>query len=206
MAAATTIIAGASLALSAAATAKGVVDAKKAKDDAGNYKRQKLKNSAEDIQISTKGADIIREEGSRATASMIGAVKRGGARAIGANVGKITSQNLKYQNEAALNIDRQEQYRNKMIADQNFEVQSMYERREEADLRGLGAQMEAAKQTTWNGLSAMQNSVAYGANSGAFSKAPPTPRGKVTTLSDNLQQGVKSDFKYNNPKIQLSNA
>jgi len=191
MAVATTIIAGASLALSAAATAKGAIDAKKAKDDISDYKRQDLKNSAEDIQISTKGSDIIREEGSRATASMIGAVKRGGARAINANVGKITSQNLKYQNEAALNIDRQEQYRNKMIADQNFEVQSMYERREEADLRGLGAQAEAAKQTTWNGLSAMQNSVSYGANNGAFGSSGGSQRANVSTVSSLNSSGIK---------------
>jgi hypothetical protein len=168
MAAATTIIAGAGLALGAATSVKGAIDAGKTKKDLRNYKRQDLKNYAEDMQISTAGSDIMREESARTTNTLIGNITRGGSRAINENLGKIVSYNNKASQQAAMDIDRQYQDRNRMVAMENTRIQDMYERREEGDLAGLGAKLQADRQTTWNGLSAMQSSLAYGANNGMF--------------------------------------
>lgn len=179
MAAATTIIAGAAIAAGAAQSAKGIIDTAKTNKAINNYERQDLTNSAEKIQISTAGSDLIREEGARTTNSLIGAVKRGGARAITGNVGRIAASNNKYNQSAAADIDQQITRRNSLIAQENSRIQSMYERREEQDLNGLGAKLESAKQTTWNGFSTIQNGLSFGANNGMFEAAP---RGTVSTV------------------------
>lgn len=171
MAAATTIIAGVAIAAGAAQATKGIIDTSKANDAINNYQRQDLTNSAEKIQISTAGSDLIREEGARTTNSLIGAVKRGGARAITGNVGRIAATNSKYNQRASADLDQQIQRRNSLIAQENTRIQHMYERREESDLEGLAAQLEASRKTTWAGFSTMQKGINYGAQNGMFGEA-----------------------------------
>jgi hypothetical protein len=62
MAAATAIIGGIALAGGLAQTGKGIADSRKANRLLNNYERQDLYNSYSDIQISTEGFDIAREE------------------------------------------------------------------------------------------------------------------------------------------------
>lgn len=170
MAAATTLIAGAGLALGAGTAIKGGIDAGNTKKQLNNYNRQELKNYAEDMQISTAGSDLMREESARTTNTLINNVTRGGSRAINENLGKIVSFNNRSNQQAAFEIDKQYQDRNRMVAMENSRIQDMYERREEGDIAGLGQKLYADKQTTWNGLSAMQSSLNFAAMSGAFDK------------------------------------
>jgi hypothetical protein len=172
MAAATTIIGGVALAAAAAQTTKGIIDTSKANKALNNYERQDLVNSYEDMAVSTEGAELMREESARTTNSLISAVAKGGSRAITANVGRIAATNVEGNRIAAYELDRKLDDKNQMIASENARIQSMYENREIMDLQGIGAQLEAGKQTTWNGLSAMQNSVGYMANNGAFDAKP----------------------------------
>ena len=193
MAAATTIIAGATMALGAATTVKGISDTAKANRMINNYDRQDLKNHSEDIQISTAGSDLIREEGARTTNSLVDTVSKGGARAITGNVGRITAANNKYNRRAAVDLDRQIMRRNTMIAQENSRIQSMYERREEIDIAGLSRQLEASKQTTWNGLSTIHSGLMYGANNGMFeSERDPVS----TVLSEGFEpEGIQGGSK-----------
>jgi hypothetical protein len=172
MAAATTIIGGVALAAATAQTAKGIVDTSKANKALNNYERQDLRNTMEDMQISTAGSDLIREETARTTNTLISTVARGGSRAITSNVGRIAATNVEGSRQAAYELDNQILNRNHAIARENARIQDMYENREIMDLQGIGAQLEAGKQTTWNGLSAMQNSVGFMANNGAFDAKP----------------------------------
>jgi hypothetical protein len=59
--------------------AKEKRDAKKALE---NYKRQELENVAEDLQVSTLGADRQLAEQSRLASTQIGALQGGGTRAL----------------------------------------------------------------------------------------------------------------------------
>lgn len=170
MAAATTIIAGAGMAIGAATAAKGAVDGAKTKKQLNNYKRQDLTNAFEDMPISTVGSDLMREESARNTNNLSNMVARGGARAITGNIGRISAANNRGSQQAAMQIDGQYMDRNRMIAQENSRIQDMYERREEGDLAGLGAKLQADRQTTWNGISAMQSSLNFGANNGMFQK------------------------------------
>lgn len=186
------------MALGAATTVKGIADTAKTNRQINNYDRQDLKNYSEDIQISTAGSDLIREEGARSTNKLVDTVSKGGARAITGNVGRIAEANNKYNRRAAIDLDRQITRRNTMIARENARIQSMYERREEQDLAGLGAKLEASKQTTWNGLSTIHSGLMYGANNGMFDKAGgqdkfTTPDGAFSR-PDYAYEGYESNY------------
>lgn len=199
MAAATTIIAGSALAIGAATAVKGGIDAGKTKKELNNYKRQDLKNYSEDMQISTVGSDLMREESARTTNSLINTVSRGGSRAINENLGKIVSYNNKASQQAAMDIDRQYQDRNRMVAMENSRIQDMYERREEGDLAGLGQKLQADRQTMWNGVSAMQSAASFGANSGMFAKGGGNGiKGISNNSSTNGTGNDVADFYYKN--------
>lgn len=175
MAAATTLLTAGALAAGAATTASGAISAGKTKKELNNYKRQDLKNYAEDMQISTAGSDLMREESARTTNTLINNVTRGGSRAINENLGKIVSFNNRSNQQAAFEIDKQYQDRNRMVAMENSRIQDMYERREEGDIAGLGQKLQADRQTMWNGISAMQNSAMYAANTGMFEGGGSNP-------------------------------
>lgn len=164
----TAVIAGGSLALGAYKTAKGASEKNKFEDKLNNYDRQKLNNRAEDLKINTAAADLMTEESARTTNAMIGAVSKGGSRAITSNVGRIQGSNTKANQRAALNIDRQVQRRNNAIVRENARIERMHENREISDMQGLGAGIEAGRQTMWSGMSDMQNSLNFAANNGMF--------------------------------------
>jgi hypothetical protein len=175
MAAATTlIVGGVALAGAAAQTASGIAQTAKANKAINNYQRQDLTNKMEDIQISTMGSDLMREESARTTNTMINTIARGGSRAINANIGKITAANSQQNKYAAYDIEQQSTRRNELIARENARIQDMYENRENQDLYGLGAQLQAGRDTTWNGLSSMQTAIGFMGNNGVFDKKPKT--------------------------------
>lgn len=122
------------------------------------------------MPISTAGSDLLREESARTTNTLINSVSRGGSRALSDNVGRISAANTDANRRASYDLDRQYQDRNRLIARENSRIQGMYERREEGDLAGLGAKLQADRETTWNGISAMQSGLNYGANNGMFDK------------------------------------
>jgi len=169
--AAATIIAGAGLALGAGTSIAGAIGANKSKKALNNYKRQDLTNAFEKMQISTAGSDLMREEAGRTVNGLTSAVSRGGARAITGNIGRIAATSNDANQRAAMEIDRQYQDRNRFIANENSRIQDMYENRENMDLAGLGAQMQANRETMWNGISGMQSSFNFGAQNGMFAKS-----------------------------------
>jgi len=167
----TAIIAGGSLALGAFKTVKGASEKNKFEDKLNNYDRQELNNRAEDLQINTAAADLMTEESARTTNAMIGAVSKGGSRAVTGNAGRIQASNTRANKKAALSLERQVQRRNNSIVRENARIERMMERREEGDIRGLGAAREAARQTMWSGMSDIQNSANFAANKGMFGGA-----------------------------------
>jgi hypothetical protein len=174
MAAATAIIGGIALAGGLAQTGKGIADSRKANRLLNNYERQDLYNSYSDIQISTEGFDIAREESARTTNTFTNLAAMGGSRAINANISKIYAQNTQANRTAVAALDSQYTDRNFMIAKENARIQDMYENRELLDLQGIGSFMQAGRETTFNGMSAMQSSLGYMANNGVFDKKKPT--------------------------------
>ena len=66
---------------------------KKAQNEMNNYERQSLDNAFKNVQISTLGSDLMREENQRTTANLLDASKDAGVRGIMGAIPKILAQN-----------------------------------------------------------------------------------------------------------------
>jgi hypothetical protein len=115
-------------------------------DDMNNYPRQALINPYSQLQVSTLGADRQREDMSRIMATYANLAAMGGSRAV---VG-LTPQLIQQQNtqgaQIMADLDAQEKQRQALIAQGESQVQNMMENRENADLAGLGNQLNIATQ------------------------------------------------------------
>jgi len=69
--AAVSAMALAGLGMSAFQTVKGITDANKAKRDLANLETPDLNNAFENIQISTVGSDLMKEQNAMTSANMI---------------------------------------------------------------------------------------------------------------------------------------
>lgn len=183
------IAAGASAALGVAGGAINYFEGKKRKEAAekalSQFERQELTNVHEGRQVSTMGADLLREENSRAVASGVQALRESGTRGLIGGLGRIQQQNNKLNRGIAANLDEQRKGIDRDIAQDNTRIQGVQENRDNQELAGIGAELEAGRQTQANGLSAAISSV-----QGAL-----LPQGGGGGLTDMLGKGGKSGFK-----------
>lgn len=173
MAAATTIIAATAAAGGLAKSVSGAAQTRKAQNAIDSYERQELDNAFEDMQISTLGSDLIKEEGQRTTATLVDAARSGGVRSIMSAIPKIVSLNNDTNAEAMKVLDDQVIRRNYAIAQDDARIREMQERREEGDLAGLGMELNAGRQNMWSGISDVANAGMMFANSYS---ATPNPQ------------------------------
>lgn len=117
-----------------------------------NYERQELNNLADNLQLSTYGSDLIREETARSLAGGFDALRQSGSRALIGGAGRAVASSAQANRRAALDLDRQQQQRQYSILRENQAIRGMQERREEDDLAGMGAMREAGVQNMWNGI------------------------------------------------------
>lgn len=153
MAAATTIIAGGLIAGGGIAKAiSGMSRAKKYQKKIENYDRQDLNNLADNIQLSTYKSDLLKEETARNVSTAMDNVTEGGQRAIIGATGKVADALLKANEIAGDDLNNQDIKRQYTKVRDGQRIRAMQERREEADLAGMGAMAEAGRQDTWAGV------------------------------------------------------
>ena len=149
MAAATTIIAAGSAALSAGTGIAGAISqgkqAKNYQKQIENYQRQKLVNPYADLQVSTLGADRQREDLARTMTTYGNLASLSGTRGIASLLPNLTQTQNDQTAKIAANLDEQEKQRQQLIAQGDAQVQSMQENREQNDLLGLGNAYQTAK-------------------------------------------------------------
>lgn len=136
-----------------------------------NYKRQELRNSMEDVQVSTLGADRQREDLSRSVATMANNAAMGGGRSVVGLASNVLQSQMENEAKIVADLDMQEKQRQQLIAQGAFSVQQMQEQREKDDLLGLGQAMATAQQNKangWNTFGQGMMSLGMGAASGVF--------------------------------------
>ena len=126
-------------------------EAKRTKEAIDNYPRQTLTNPNSGMQVSTLGADRMREDLARTVATMTEQAALGGIKGVASLAPNIIQQQNAQEAQIAANLDEQEKQRQQMIAQGNAMVQQMTEQRENNDLLGLGQQLSVAKQNQANG-------------------------------------------------------
>jgi hypothetical protein len=134
---------------------KGVMGAKqasKARKAIDSYQRQDLTNIYEDLSVSTKGAELQREELARATATSIGALQQGGIRGVLGGIGKVQEQNIAASRQIGADLDIQQKEIERLQAGDEARIQQITEQREQADLAGLGQQLSVGQQNLMGGI------------------------------------------------------
>ncbi len=144
---------------------QGMDQKRKAQKALQDYDRQDLdkSNPYENIAISTVGSDIMREEAQRTTANTIDALQNMGSRGA-AMLPQVVANNTRANEESRNYLDDQINKRSYAIAGDQTAIRSMKEERENADLAGLGQQMQAGRQDMWSGIRGMGSSLMYAAN------------------------------------------
>ncbi len=158
------IVGGAGLLMSGYQMYQGQKDKKEAERALRNYERQDLVNPYENMQISTVGSDIMREETGRNVATMVDASRNAGIRGIYGNIPKIVSYSNAMNNETRAYLDDQVQRRNYAIAGDETAIREINEMRDNANLAGIGNRMEVGRQDMWSGIRGMGASAMYLAN------------------------------------------
>lgn len=162
MAAVTSAVIGAAgLGMSAYQAIDGANRSRKAQRELNNYERQELNNAFENVQISTMGSDLMREEGARTTANLVDATQMGGARTIIGNIPRVVGASNEINREAAKMLDDQVQRREYAIAQDNARIEGITENRDNANINALSSQVDAGRQDMWSGFGSALSSAAY---------------------------------------------
>jgi len=126
--------------------------AKKARNAIKNYKRQELTNAYKDVTIETRGAQLQREELARSSATSINALRQGGIRGVVGGVGQVQQANVLQSRVIGADLERQQKQIDQLKASDEVRIQQTQEAREQADLAGLGQQLQAGRQGVMNGI------------------------------------------------------
>ena len=135
-----------------------------------DYNRQDLdaSNPYENIAISTVGSDIMREESQRNSANTVDALRNMGSRGA-AMLPEVIANSNRANQESRNYLDDQINKRSYAIAGDQTAIRGMKEERENADLAGIGQQIQAGRQDMWSGIRGMGSSLMYAANNIDFS-------------------------------------
>jgi hypothetical protein len=191
---ATAIIGGVSLAASGFQMINGMKETRQAKNAAENFERQDLNNVFQDMPISTLGSDLMREESGRTNASLVDASMSGGIRGVLGALPKIQAQTNNQNRQAQVELDGQFQDRNRLIANDNVRIQSMQEQRDNQELAGIGARIQAGREDTFNGIRGAANAISFAGANLENSRLPGEATGmegeKVSTTAMGLSDGI----------------
>lgn len=158
------IVGGLTAAGGAAKSLFGANQTSRAREAIENYDRQDLTNPYEDLQISTLGAEVRRQQAAQTQANLMDMIRMGGSRAILGAAGATAREFNSLNQDIAADLDQQMIDRNNMIAQGAFKTMQMQERREEADLAGLGRMYNVGQQNMWGGLGDFASAGMFAAN------------------------------------------
>ena len=172
--AAVTAMSLAGLGMSAFQTVKGITDANKAKKDLANLETPYLNNAFENIQISTVGSDLMKEQNAMTSANMIDSAQSGGVRSVMGSIPRIMGINNDQNKEARAYLDNQVQQRSYAVAEDDMRLRQMNEQRYQSDIAGLGNASGVAQQNIFSGMRGATASLGYASDNGLFAKKETT--------------------------------
>lgn len=138
MAAAT---AGAGIATSTAKFFEGKKMQNKAEEYIEEFQWQDLENPYENLEVSTLGSDLRKEQQSVGEATAVDALQKGGARALVGGLGRVQANQNLVNKEIAADLDRQQKELDFAAAGQDVQNQAMKEKRQADELAGYGNMM-----------------------------------------------------------------
>ncbi len=141
---------------------QGAQDKKAAKKAMDNYKTQPLTNKAENLTVSTRGADLAKEGQARLQAGQIDALRGSGLRGLGF-LGRVEEGSQRVYDRISTNLDEQQKAIDREVMNEDIKIRQMKESRQQQDLAALSSQYNAGNQQMWDGTSnALQSASAAG--------------------------------------------
>ena len=178
------IMGGLTVAKGAYDTVQASKEKKQRQAELDAYQRQELTNSYKNMQISTIGSDLMREESSRNMATAMNSIGNAGTRAIIGATPKLVAEQNNVDRAIQKELDEQVQKRDYAIAGDDAQIRGMQEQREYQDLAGLGNAIDTARQDQNMGMNTMLNGVMSAASGMSGSIGNSTPKVKpVSTLN-----------------------
>ncbi len=132
---------------------------RKAEEAIGRFQWQELENPFKNLQVSTLGSDLRREEAARTTSTLTNAIQNSGARGIIGGLGNVQNQNNLVNREIAANLDEQQKQIDYSAAQQDVRNQDTIERRQAEELQGYGQQLDYARDMKYDGISNAVNAI-----------------------------------------------
>lgn len=169
---------------------KTIDEAKKKKAAAqalAALEQPELKNSAENLQVSTLGSDLQKEENARLASTQTEALRESGTRGVIGGSGLIEANNQKLNRDLASGLDEQQKDIDKMKATDDLNMRKVAEDRHNANVSALSSQYNAAAQAQ---NTAMGNAIT---SAGTAAKAYSN-RG----VDPNTTTGISSENKLEN--------
>jgi len=128
-------------------------------NELNNYERQELVNAHENRRVSTVGSDIMQDQSSRTTATMVDALRQGGIRGIFGGLPKVQAYNNKTSMDMRNYLDAQQIGIDKDYAVDEMRLRQIRENRDNQNIAGLSSGIDAANQDMWSGITGAANSL-----------------------------------------------
>lgn len=164
---------GLSLGMGAYQAIAGNKQRKDALEELNNYDRQLLDNAFKDIQISTEGVDLMRDENARTSANLIDSASNAGSRAIIGSAPRVSAATNNLNSGIANYLDEANNRREYAIAGDNARIEGIIEDRDNANIAALSSQANAGRQDTFSGLMGVASGLSYLGNNITSSNMPP---------------------------------
>jgi|GEM_PF-2103906 len=148
--------------LAGAKTVTAMKERRRAKRALDNYERQELDNAFENVQISTIGSDLMREDNARNMATATETIAQAGDRAIVGGLPKIVAQTNIANQQARNYLDDQVIKRDYAMGQDQQQIRAMQESRDNANISALSSQYNAANKDMWDGIQGLGSTVIQG--------------------------------------------
>ena len=149
------VLLGISAAASLAQTISGLSRRSRAKRLLEDFERQELKNVADQLKVSTLGAELQSQEAQRRFATSVDALRSAGVRGVVGGLPAVEAQQQRLQRQIAADLDRQQKQIDLIRAQDEARIRQIQEQRESMEIAGLGSEMAAGSREFQTGLSGL---------------------------------------------------
>lgn len=125
---------------------------RKAQAAIDSFKAQDLVNPFEDLQVSTLGAELQREEAARLGASQVEAIRGAGTRGIIGGLWRQQAALSQVTRQTGADLDRQQKQIDFAEAEDKIRTRAIQEQRERDELAGLGQQLATGQALKYQGI------------------------------------------------------
>lgn len=177
----TAIALGVSAAAGAANAISGAARSRRARKAIESFERQELRNEADDLRVSTLGAELQTEEAQRRFATSVDALQAGGVRGLVGGLGRVEEAAGQVQRRISADLDRQQAAIQQMQLREDQQIRMMREERESQQLGALYSEQQAGQQMVASGLSQVGSAAMTGLMS-MDSMQPQAPKVRPKNL------------------------